>query len=82
MVFINTFCRVIVQFEKVGFGPTMRINNMNDAHNPYELEADAMGENIQVENAETKYNGRRYQETPPDIETTMKRLRVELESYR
>ena len=26
----------------------MRINSMNDAHDPYELEAYAMGENIRV----------------------------------
>ena len=52
-MFINTFCKVTVQFGKVGFGSAMRISNMNDAHDPYELRADAMGENIQVGNVET-----------------------------
>ena len=46
MVFINTFWRVIVKFGKFGFGSAMRINNMNDAHDPYELEESSMGENI------------------------------------
>ena len=53
---------------------------MNDAQDPYELEADAMGENIQVENVETKSNGRRNQETPLDIAATMRIPRVELQS--
>ena len=48
-LFINTFWRVIVEFGKVGFGSAMRINNMNYAHDPYELEVDAMGENIELE---------------------------------
>ena len=52
-MFINIFCRIIVQFGKVGFGLTMRINNMNDAQDPYELEEHAMGENIRVGNVET-----------------------------
>ena len=60
----------------------MRINNINDAQDPYELEAEAMGENIRVENDETKSNVRRYQETPPDVLSTMRILRVELQSYR
>ena len=55
---------------------------MSDAQDPYEPETDAMGENIQVENAETKSNGRRNQETPPDIAATMRILRVGLQSCR
>ena len=51
---------------------------MNDAQDPYELDEDAMGENIQVENAKTESNGRRYQETPSDIVATMRILRVGL----
>ena len=47
---------------------------MDDAHDPYGHEADAMEENIWVGNAETKFNGRRYQETPPDIASTMRSL--------
>ena len=71
-----------MQLGKVGLGWDMRINNMNDAHDLYELEANAMGENIQVENDETESNGRRNQETPPDIAVSMTSLRVELQSYR
>ena len=55
---------------------------MNDAQDPYEPKTDSMGENIQVENAETKSNGRRNQETPLDIEATTMSLRVELQSCR
>ena len=59
---MNTFCIIIVtskatfhivQFGKFGLGWAKKINIMNDAQDPYELETDAMGENIQVENAET-----------------------------
>ena len=55
---------------------------MNDAHDPYEPKTNAMGENIQLENAETESNGRINQETPPDIAATMRSLRVEFESCR
>ena len=82
MMFINTFCRVIVQFGKVGFGSAMRINSMNDAQDPYDIEVDAMGENIRFDNVEMKSNGRRYQENPPDIAATMRNIRVEMQSYR
>ena len=56
---MNTFCIIlvtaketfqIVQFIK--FGPTKMII-MDDAQDPYEIEADAMGENVQVGNVET-----------------------------
>ena len=55
MVFMNTFCRIIVtsketfhtvQFGKVGLCWAKKINIMNDAQDPYELETDAMGEII------------------------------------
>ena len=81
-MFINTFCRVILQFGKVSFGPSMRTYNMNDAQDRYEYEAYSMGENIEVGNVETKSNGTRYQETAPDIAATMRILRVEMQSYR
>ena len=68
--------------EKVGFGSAMRINGMNDSRDPYELEADAMGENIRVGNVETESNGRRYQETPPNFLATMRSLWVEMQIYR
>ena len=67
----------IVQFGKFGLGWTKKIKIMNDAQDPYEPEIDSMGEKMQVENAETKSNGRRNQETPPYIATTTRSLRVE-----
>ena len=54
----------------------------DDAQNPYEHEEDVMGENIHVGNAETKSNGRIFQDTPPYFAATMTSLRVEMESYR
>ena len=53
---------------------------MNDAQDPYELEEDAMGENVGVGNEETESNGRRFQDIPPDFAATMRSLRVELKS--
>ena len=58
----------------------MRIDDMNDAQDPYEFEEDAMGENVRVENDKTESNGRRFQDTPSDIAATMRSLRVELQS--
>ena len=55
---------------------------MNDAQDPYEHEEDAMGENVRVGNAETESNGRRFQDIPPDFATTMRILRLEIQSYR
>ena len=60
----------------------MRIDDKNDAQDPYEFEEDAMGQNVRVGNDETESNGRRNQEIPPDIAATMRSLRVELQSYR
>ena len=89
IVFMNTLCRIIatskaafhkVQFEKFGIGWAKKINIMSDAQDPYEPKTNSMGENIQVENAEIESNGRRNQETPLDIATTMRILRVELQS--
>ena len=91
IVFMNTFCRILftskeafhmVQFRKFGLRWVKKINIMSDAHDPYEPETDAMGDNIQIENAKTESNGRRNQETPPDIATTMRSLRVDLQSCR
>ena len=59
----------------------MRTYSMNDAQNPYEHEEDAKGENVQVGNVETKSRGRRFQDTPPYFATTMRSLRVEMQSY-
>ena len=55
---------------------------MDDAHNPNEFEIYAIEYNIQVENVETKSNGRRNQMTPPYIVETIGILRVELHSCR
>ena len=41
-----------------------------------------MGENFRVGNDDTKSNGRRNQETPPDIASTMRSLRAKLQSYK
>ena len=61
----------------------MRTYDMyDDAQNPNEYEEDAMGENVWVGNAETESNGRRFQDTLPDFTTTMRILRVEMQSYR
>ena len=53
---------------------------MNDTQDPYEFKEDAMGENVRVGNDETKSNGRRFQDTPPNFAATMRSLRVDLES--
>ena len=50
---------------------------MDDAQDPYELEADAMGEDVQVKGAETKFDRKRNQETSPNIAATIKSLRME-----
>ena len=60
----------------------MRTNMCYDAQNPNEYKEDAMGENVWVGNAETKSNGRRFQDTPPYFVATMRSLRVEMQSYR
>ena len=38
-----------------------------------------MGEDVKVGNDETESNGRRFQDTPPDIAATMRSLRVEFQ---
>ena len=52
----------------------MRTHDGYDARDSYERERDAMGENIRVRNDDIESNGRRFQETPPDIAATMRRL--------
>ena len=64
MVFDNTFCKGIVHIGKWVVGSAMRTYAMNDAQDPYEHEEDVMGENVQVGNAETDSNGRRFKNTP------------------
>ena len=55
-----------MQLGEVSFGSAMRTDNMHvDVQNPNEYEEDAMGENVQVGNAEIESNGRRLQETSP-----------------
>ena len=41
-----------------------------------------MGENVRIGNTETNSNGRRFQDTPPYFVTTMRILRVEMQSHR
>ena len=71
-----------MQFGKFGLGWATNINIMDYAQDPYGPETDAIGGNVQVGNVETESNGRRNQETPPDIAATMRSLRVELQSCR
>ena len=54
----------------------------DDAQNPNEYEEDAMGENLQVGNADTVSNGRILQETPPDFTSTIRSLMAEMPSYK
>ena len=70
----NTFCRVIGHFGKVSYGSAMRSHDRYDARDSYERARDAMGENVRVENDDIEYNGRIFQETPPDIVATMRSL--------
>ena len=89
IVFINTSCRTIVTFKgnimlravskkNVLGWAKKRIDDMNDAQDPYEFEKDAMGENVRVGNDEIESNGRIFQETPLDFAATMRSLRVEI----
>ena len=52
------------------------------ARDPNAHEEDAMGENVRIGNTETTSNGRRFQDTPLDFTTTVRSLRVEIQSYR
>ena len=52
----------------------MRTHDRYDARDSYERARDAMGENVQVGNDDIDSNGRRFQETPPDIAATMRIL--------
>ena len=86
---INIFCRIIVTFKSnipnsaVGLWFIHENQNLHDdVHNPNEYEEDAMGENVQVGNAETNFNGRRLQETSPDFAATMRSLMAEMQSYK
>ena len=54
----------------------------NYARNLNAHEEDAIGENVKIGNVEIESNGRRFQDTPPDFATTMRSLRVEIQSYR
>ena len=53
----------------------------DDAQNPYEHKEYSIRENVRVGNAETKSNGRIFQETPLDFVAPMRSLRVEMQSY-
>ena len=52
----------------------MRTHDGYDAQDSYERARDAMGENVRVGNDDIESNGRRFQETPPDIAATMRSL--------
>ena len=53
-----------------------------DAQNPNEYEEDVMGENVRIGNSKTDSNGRRFKDTPLDFATTMRILRVEMQSHK
>ena len=61
-------------FGKVSCGSDMRTHDGYDAQDSYEHARDAMGENVCNGNDDIESNGRRFQETPPDIATTMRSL--------
>ena len=52
----------------------MRTHDGYDARDSYERMQDDMGENVRVGNDDIDSNGRRFQETPPDIAATMRSL--------
>ena len=52
----------------------MRTHDGYDARDSYERARDAMGENVQVGNDDIESNGRRFQETVPNIVATMRSL--------
>ena len=52
----------------------MRTHDEYDARDSYERVRDAMGENVRVGNDDIESNGRRFQETLPDIVATMRNL--------
>jgi len=52
----------------------MRTHDGYDARDSYEQAEDAMGENVHNRNDDIESNGRRFQETPPDVAATMRSL--------
>ena len=52
----------------------MRTHDGHDARDSYECAHDAMGENVCNENNDIESNGRRFQETPSDVASTMRSL--------
>ena len=60
--------------EKWVVGLAMRTYDKYEAWDSYERAQDAMGENVQSGNDDIESNGRRFEETPLDIATTMRSL--------
>ena len=56
----------------------MRTYDKYEAQDSYEHAQDAMGENVQVGNAEIESNGRILQKTPPNFAATMRILMMEM----
>ena len=52
----------------------MRTHDGYDARDSYEQAKDAMGENVRNRNDDIESNGRKFQETSPDIASTMRSL--------
>ena len=52
----------------------MRTQDGYDAQDSYDRAEDAMGENVRNRNDDIESNGRRFQETPSNVATTMRNL--------
>ena len=82
MMLLTHFVESYYKLKKWVFGLAMRTYKKYDAKNPHEHKEDSMGENVQVGNADIESNARIYQDTPPNFASTMRILRVEMQSYR
>ena len=63
-----------MRFGKVSCGSATRTHDRYDARDSYERARDSMGENVRAGNDDIDSNGRRFQETPPDIAATVRSL--------
>ena len=63
-----------MRFGKVSGGSIMRTHDRYDARDSHEHARDAMGENVRNSNDDIESNGRRFQETPSDVASTMRIL--------
>ena len=61
-------------YSLVSGGLVMRTHDGYEAQDSYDRAQDSMGENVRVGNDDIESNGRRFQETPSDVATTMRSL--------